>query len=278
MDNGKVISFMNMKGGVGKTTLCVNLAHCLCTEFGKRVLIIDLDPQSNATQYVLKSDTFDRVIRDKKTIYEIYEDYVDSFSSVVGNLEEDIDISPETIIYKITDNLNIIPGNLKLIKISMGVESTVIMRLKEYIDINNLLKNYDYIFIDCPPTQSIYTSSALLVSDYYIMPVKPDFLSSIGIDLFKAIINKHNRTSPRKVKCLGIVFTLVQNYPYYKEVMERIRKNNAFSTFDKSMPHSSTIPRYAEEQQYLYDIPGYKNDIIELTSEFLENVGDVRGE
>lgn len=273
MDNKKnVVSFMNMKGGVGKTTLCVNLANCLSREFNKKVLVIDFDPQANATQYLVNEDTFASLIKSKKTINSIYGGSVNIFSAITGDEIEELDLSPENLIFQVNDKLDLIAGDLALAGISFGGDPAVVNTLKNYLQANELLELYDFVFIDCPPTHSVYTSSALEITNYYLMPVKPDFLSSIGIDLFKRIMSRHNRTSANKVKCLGIVFTLVQSYQYYLDSKERIKTMNIFSVFDNHIQQSSLVPKHAEKHEFLYDIGIFKSSIIDLTREFLEKI------
>ncbi|HBK68973.1 MAG TPA: hypothetical protein DDZ91_10050 [Firmicutes bacterium] len=265
-----VISFMNMKGGVGKTTLCVNLSDCLSREFNKKVLIIDFDPQANATQYLIDEETFTILIQSKRTVNSIYENSVNIFSTISGDETEELDLSPENLIIKVNEKLDLMAGNLALAGISFNGDPAVVNTLSNYLQQNNLAEKYDFVFIDCPPTHSVYTSSALQIANYYLMPVKPDFLSSIGIELFKRIIHRHNRTSPNKVDCLGIVFTLVQNYQYYLECKERIKNMNMFSVFENHIQQSSLVPKHAERHEFLYDISVFKSNIIELTREFLE--------
>lgn len=264
---------MNMKGGVGKTTLCVNLSDCLSREFDKKVLIIDFDPQANATQYLIKENTFTSLLKEKRTVNSIYENSVDSFSVVSGEETEELDLSPDTLIFNVNDKLDLMAGNLALTSISFGGDPAVVNTLSNYIQKYKLSQIYDFIFIDCPPTHSVYTSSALQVANYYLMPVKPDYLSSIGIDLFKRIIQRHNRTAANKVECLGIIFTLVQNYQYYQDCKDKIKDMNMFSAFENYIQQSSSVPRYAEKHEFLYDIGGtFKSDIVNLTREFLEKI------
>lgn len=220
-----VIAFMNMKGGVGKTTLCVNLADAISKLYDKNVLLIDFDPQSNATQYILRPDEYKEILKCNKTVYEIFRGFVED--NIDYNMIDDTDCDEENdkkefdIIYEVNSKFHLIPGDLKMIKISQNNDSVLALQLNEYI--KTIKEKYDYIFIDCPPTQSIYTQGTLLATNYYILPVKPDYLSSLGMDLFQAMIKKHNNTSPKKVKCFGIVFTMVQKSDYYEEKMKEIR-------------------------------------------------------
>lgn len=272
----KVISFMNMKGGVGKTTVCVNLAHCLSEYKDKKVLVIDLDPQSNTSQYMLGKENYKSVIENNKTIFSIYSDIVNNpinYNVVSGDEDsEDREIRFEDIVFSIGTKLDIIPGDLNLVKISQGVDASIILTLKNFLDANRVLEKYNYIFIDCPPTQSIYTSSALIVSDYYILPVKPDFLSSIGIDIMKNIIKNHNRTSSKKVKCLGIILNMVHKSEYEKAMMIEIKSNNLIDTFADYITNSPNISKGAQNQEYLLNIKGYKQTIKKITDEFINRI------
>lgn len=272
----KVISFMNMKGGVGKTTVCVNMAYSLSKYKNKKILIIDLDPQSNTSQYMLGKENFKTVIDEKKTIYSIYESLTSNsmdYNIVSGsNEEDDEEVNIKDIVFNLNENLDIIPGDLRLVKISQGVDAGVILTLKNFLEINKAYDEYNYIFIDCPPTQSIYTSSALTVSDYYILPVKPDFLSSIGIDIMKNIIKNHNKTSPKKVKCLGIIFNMVHKNDYEKSMMESIRNNNIMDVFNEYISQSASISKGAENQNYLLDLKGFKNKIKKISDEFIRRI------
>ena len=187
----EVIAFMNMNGGFGKTTLCVNLADMLSREFGKKVLIIDIDPQFNATQCFMSGEEYSQHKEDNKyTTYHIYADNLEVPSLVNGRTEENNQsIDLDEMILKANRNLDFIPGDLKLIKVETGRNGQE-MRLNRFIREYELKEKYDFIFVDCPPTNSLWTLSAVVASDYYIMPVKPDYLSSVGLSLFKSVIGE----------------------------------------------------------------------------------------
>ena len=279
----KVVSFMNMKGGVGKTTLCVNLAYSL-SKINKKVLMIDIDPQSNMSQYILTSDVFGDLIAKGKTLYSLYDNTSNeqlSFDSVNGDDEDDDDtpITLEDIIYPVNDNLDLIPGNIMLVKISQGVDPSVIDILKNFFIINKLYDKYDYVFLDCPPTQSIYTSSALSVSTHYILPVKPDFLSSIGIALMKNIIRNHNRThSQNKIECAGIIFNIVHKSDYDFKKMKEIRDSNIKNVYENYIINKPIIAKAPENAEYMLNLKGCKRTISNIRKEFLCRMGELKNE
>ncbi|KRQ85786.1 Sporulation initiation inhibitor protein Soj [Caloramator mitchellensis] len=275
-----IISFMNMKGGVGKTTLCVNLADAISRKFDKSVLLIDFDPQANSTQYILKPEIYREIYDSEKTVYRIYKALIEDnnrISLVDGNANDDYeecdeeDENIEDIIYKVSEKFHLIPGDLNMVKIGKIADVNIQMSLSRFID--RIKTKYDLIFIDCPPTHSIYTESALIASDYYILPIKPDYLSSIGMDLFQRIVKDHNSKSPfKRVKCLGIVFTMVHSIEYYRDTMNKIKERKKFSVFDSYMKFSPTVAKNTENNKFFLDIRGKKQEIIMLSSEMLRRI------
>lgn len=192
-NNCKVISFINMKGGVGKTTLCINTADNLAQD-GNKVLIIDMDPQFNATQALLlqmqrlkvnseNSLTENENIKAELDSSKIYKELsvkgktvMQLFSSTNPNNDS------SNVIQAFSENIDFIPGDLDLSSVAAGDTAGKVGTIMEYIMKQNLFTYYDYILIDCPPTWSILTHSSLYASDYYIIPSKIDFYSSIGIN------------------------------------------------------------------------------------------------
>lgn len=184
------VSFINMKGGVGKTTLSTNVAHCLATRENSKVLVVDIDPQFNATQCFFSGDKYIEYLKKKgKTILDLFQENIANISTVDGvtgiKSFNYSDIKPVQIL----ENLFMLPGNLNLYQIEISLGSGKENRLKKYLDEINKIYHFDYVIIDTPPTPSIWMVSALLASDYYIIPVKPDPLSYTGIELLQNIIS-----------------------------------------------------------------------------------------
>ena len=205
----KTVSLINMKGGVGKTTVAVNLADFLVNRESKRVLLLDVDPQFNATQCVLQGKEYIEYINNGGyTIVDIFDNSARITNSVVDGPKECkpvkfTDIKP----IKSSRGFDYIPGALQLFKLEMSAGSGRENRLKHYL--NTLENVYDYVIIDSPPTPSVWMISALIASDYYLIPVKPDPISMTGIDLLQGIINERAENYGFHCKCCGIVLTMV---------------------------------------------------------------------
>ncbi|HED2524488.1 TPA: AAA family ATPase [Klebsiella aerogenes] len=200
-----VISFINMKGGVGKTTLCVGIAEYFANFMEKKILIIDIDPQFNATQSILSK--YDRVneyitdhLENTKTIRRIFE----TKSSLTGKVQQ---VTPEEIIIKMSENLDMIFGDINTI-FDIEQPAARLHKLKRFIEENNLREVYDFILIDSPPTISLFTDAALVASDYYIVPVKIDHYSILGAtSLLSVIDNIQDNYDHKNIENLGFIYT-----------------------------------------------------------------------
>ncbi|EFD04367.1 CobQ/CobB/MinD/ParA nucleotide binding domain protein [Peptostreptococcus anaerobius 653-L] len=210
---GKVISVINMKGGVGKTTLSIGISDYI-SDIGKKVLIIDADPQFNATQALL--DTYKS--KDKDDVNgNFYTTYVQAKEKTIFRLfEMDRNIrdkfempSSDDIIISLKDNLDILCGDLSLVLANSISNHQYVNRIKKFIRDNKIREKYDYIFIDCPPTLTIYTDSALMASDYYLIPNKIDRYSIVGINSLQRAIDNLVSQEDIQLKCLGLVYTMV---------------------------------------------------------------------
>lgn len=271
-NRAKVISFINMKGGVGKTTLTINIADYL-SKNNKKVLVIDFDPQFNATQSLL---LYKFKIIDKNMAIDVQNEYkkLSDQKQTVLQLFENSDVIGEKdkkLTYTIGENLDLIPGDLVLAKEISGDTASKLGCLVDHLNKHNLHTLYDYILVDCPPTWSILTHSSLYASDYYIIPSQIDLYSSIGIQLLEdqiasklinsstyqdAVFKRKNQKTGDELKQLGIVFTF-----YDKRLSESdIEKNlkNQFGDknfFDTKVPFIPSAPSkiimYSQNKEYI---------------------------
>jgi chromosome partitioning protein len=215
-----VVSFINMKGGVGKTTLCVGIGEYLANELEKKVLLIDIDPQFNASQSLLqKYDRIDEYLEDHlintKTIRKIFE--TKTSLTGIGKVNT---ANPVDIIVKLSKNLDMIFGDINII---FDTEQPVVRlkKLKKFIEENNLKDSYDYILIDSPPTISLFTDAALVASDFYLVPVKIDHYSILGANSLLSVIDNMqvytNTIEPPAVKTKNIQ-NIFESTPPFSEL------------------------------------------------------------
>jgi chromosome partitioning protein len=200
-----------MKGGVGKTTTALNVAHYLAHVLQKKVAVLDVDPQFNATQCLFKPEEYVKLLKDGgDTILNVFETEIAPLASVISGASapKPKELAEIELIQK--DLLWTLPGNIELYRLEMTAGEGREFSLKRFIEEALTPKGFDYVIIDTPPTPSMWMTSALIASDYYVIPVKPDPLSMIGIDLLKSIIERRRKTYGLKIKGLGVVFTMIE--------------------------------------------------------------------
>lgn len=206
--NGKVISFINMKGGVGKTTLCIGLGEYLANFRDKKILFIDLDPQFNTTQSLMdltdNEENYMDDYRHRITVRKIFEDTKTISERPRVPEKEDVILKFDN-----EQNFDLICGTIDIIKDDTSNKS-LFKRLKKFITEHNLKELYDFILIDCPPTISFYTDAALFASDYYIVPAKVDRYSILGVKMLKTVIENLMFDEDIQIKPLGIIYTMTK--------------------------------------------------------------------
>ena len=214
---GKVISIANQKGGVGKTTTSINLSASLA-HLGKKVLLIDIDPQSNATRGV----GFDSSLLDE-SVYEV--------------LLEQVDVK-DVIVSTSFPTLSLIPGSIDLAGLEIEVSSlpNKYQLLKEQLD--KVKDNYDYVIIDCPPSLGILSLNALVASDSIIIPMQCEYYSMEGIVMLLNTIRQIQQTANPNITIEGILLTMCDfRTKFAVEVQQDVRK-----TF-KDKVYATGIPR-----------------------------------
>jgi chromosome partitioning protein len=172
---GKVISFINQKGGVGKTTMAFNAAHALAKN-GHKVLAIDLDPQANLTLLFKAQNEvnlFHLLINSVKELKMLHVPAL--FSSVMDS----------------SSSVDLLPGGQELSGFDLTVASINAPRqliLRKFLELNALVSRYDFIIIDCPPTLGLLVINALCASDGVIVPFRPDDFSLKGLEHFYQVL------------------------------------------------------------------------------------------
>ena len=254
---GKVISIANQKGGVGKSTTAINLAACLA-EKQKNILLIDLDPQSNTTSgYGIEKESI------KNSVYDL----------IMGECSiEDAILNME---YPKMDIIPSVP-DLAGAEIELLEFEDKEFRLKNSLD--TIKSNYDYIFIDCPPSLSMITINGLAASDAILIPMQAEYYAMEGLALLINTIEMIRENINPDLDIQGIMFTMYDGRTKLsQEIVENVKTNLNVKIYNTVIPRNV---RLAEAPSYgvpinLYDkkSKGAKA-YISLAEEFLEMEGN----
>jgi chromosome partitioning protein len=229
---GKIISVANQKGGVGKTTTVINLGYAL-GEMGKKVLIVDGDPQGNATSGISP-------LKDKKP-------------NLYSALIEEIPI--EKVIYPLRDgknpvreNLYMIPSNIDLAGAEVELVSMLFreLRLKELL--KKILDNFDFIIIDSPPSLGLLTVNALVASDFVLIPLQCEYYALEGISQLLKTINIIKKNLNQDLDILGVLLTMYSRTTLAQQVVEEAHnyfKDKVFKTLIPRNVRLSEAPSYS---------------------------------
>lgn len=232
---GKAIAIFNQKGGVGKTTTNINLAACLAMK-NKRVLVLDIDPQGNTTsglgvqKKLLKHTCYDLLIEDE--------------------------LDPKNVIISTnTKNLDLIPASVDL----AGAEIELVQtegrekRLKKAID--KVRDEYDYIFIDCPPSLGLLTINALTAVDSVLIPIQCEFYALEGVSQLVSTVDLVKKSFNPKLRIQGVILSMFDGRTNLSiQVVEEVKK------FFGSKLYNTVIPRnvrLAEAPSYGVPITSY---------------------
>ncbi|HUY78817.1 MAG TPA: ParA family protein [Ktedonobacterales bacterium] len=282
-----ITSLINLKGGVGKTTITLALAHFLAIEQHKRVLVIDLDPQTNATVCLIPELVWKERDETGRTLYQLFADQIKGTQKFNADHAIVRDVSNVGGGVK---GLDLLPSSLQLIKIQDRITQLTdfdnyqrgpIFALRAALD--GLLPYYDHVLIDCPPSLGIVTLNGLAISDSYLIPVVPDILSVLGIPPILDRVEHFSRATRHNIRALGIVISKMRSQTIlHNEMTSRLREDfqeRRFPiVFDTVVPESTRIAEAANVMapintlQQKYGNGGPYDDLSALTQEFLAHV------
>lgn len=293
----KIIAFINRKGGVGKTTICVNIAGFLADHHSKKVLVIDLDPQASASTWLM---TQERYVEDivnssenpKNTSYQIFRDAMFDGEDHFSEHSIQKGVVKDQYGNILIPTLDLIPADAKLDHLENEIVNYGDVRPAIlYEQLNGKIDTYDYVLIDCPPNMGSTTQNAIYMSDAFVIPIIADPLSARGFpELINSVQNtlqiaKKRRDDHYMPVCGGVILSHVRkNTNVYKSTSQEIEDQFKIFQSDSKIPDWAKI--FFSHITYLVGIPDVqgegkilvhakstvksKGEFETLTKEFLE--------
>lgn len=249
----KIIAIINQKGGVGKTTTAINLSAAL-GELGKKVLLIDLDPQGNTSSGlgIEKEQVED-------CIYDVLLNEVPLQEAIISEVTMGLDVVPATI--------NLAGAEVELVS-EMAREN----RLKEAV--NTMRGTYDYIFIDCPPSLGLLTVNALVAADKLLIPIQCEYYALEGVTKLLESMKRVKSLLNPSIDIFGVLMTMYDGHTNLsKQVVEEVRSYFGDKVFDMVIPRTVKLSEAPSYQQPITQYePNGKGSIayMEVAKEVIE--------
>lgn len=220
-----IIAVVNQKGGTGKTTTCENLGIGLANE-GKRVLLVDTDPQSSLTIALGNPRPDDLPV---------------TLTDLMAKIMQDQPPLPKEGILSHEEGVDLVPANITLSGLEVSLVNAMSREtiLKQYLE--TVKGQYDYILLDCMPSLGMLTVNALAASDQVLIPVQANYLSAKGLEQLLQTVNKVKRQINPKLRIEGILLTMVDSRTNYaKEISTLIRDTygSKLKVYDADIPRS----------------------------------------
>jgi chromosome partitioning protein len=282
------ISTINLKGGVGKTTTTVALAEMLAVEFDQRVLLVDLDPQTNLTTILIGEEAWKERNEADQTLAQLFKDALSDEEERKFDLDEAL-LSGVSAVEEVaeTGNLDLLPSSLNLIDIQDRLASMPAGRYYSrspgeilHTALKQNLDDYDWVLIDCPPNLGLITLNGLRISQGYIIPTIPDILSTYGIPQIVSRVSDFAADINEPIEPLGIVVSKYRDQAnLHRAVVEDLRNDPDLPpVFETVIPEAAAIAASAEflpigtlRQKYQH---GGRFELYRrLTREVMESVG-----
>ena len=252
----RIIAIANQKGGCGKTTTAINLSACLA-QMGKKVLLIDVDPQAHATLGLgIKPGDFD---------YSLY-DILTSFSGDLQAIKESI--------ISISPNLKLIPSEVILSAAEQNLSQTKERELRLSKAIDPIVKDFDFIILDCPPSVGFLTFNALLACNEAIIPIESSFFSLHGLGKLMETLNLIKRRIGHKIKVNALATIFDRRTRISEEVMTEIKRcfqEHHFKTIirinvklKEAASYGQTITEYCPKCSGYYDYTDLSREVLNI--------------
>ena len=251
------ISVINMKGGVGKTTVAALLSRYAAQGLDLKVLAVDLDPQANLSQALMGGPAYKNFLDEKEpSIVEVFNGY----RPPRGNEASPQTLEVNSVARPTIPNLRVIPSRLDFsnnLSNAIGADTRVLARC-----IANNFQDHDLVIIDCAPTESVFTEVAYHASRYILVPVRPEFLATIGFPMLNDSLSMfRNKNKGHQIDVIGVVVndSNYQTGPEERMSLVEIRsesQKNSWPIFENKLYYSKGFPKIMRgNYKYLGDAP-----------------------
>jgi chromosome partitioning protein len=241
-----VVACVNLKGGVGKTAIAVNFA-AYCGRNGMRTLLVDLDPQTNATFSCISVDDWEQHAADNGTVADLFG--ARSHTSAEGK-QKDLG----TIIRKkVWKGLDLIPSNVELFTIDLELAGATARETKLRKALTPVMNSYDMIVCDCPPNLTIPTQNALAVCTHYVVPISPDFLSALGVGLLLRQVTKFCEDMTVDPNLAGMILSRIGRPAYHRaRTANSLRQQFGDAVFNAEIHERVAVSEAVERNMPIY--------------------------
>lgn len=264
----KIVSIINLKGGVGKSTLAMVLGELLVFRYGKKILLIDMDAQGNLSYCMVPAHQIETQERDGRTVYHLMraamegssgdiEQFITHPPLVVSNIARSSAMNYPGVIDMIVSVPAVAELDEDLLKLwEMGHPMPTGLRMSLAEALEPARDKYDYILIDCPPGLSLFSSAALMASDYYVSPIIPEPLSLQGVNLVQRRARELSERYGHRLQFKGVILNIVK---HYRNTHQRIA-DEIYSTYQSRYePFQFWLPdneRLRKVGEFDPDLPG----------------------
>ena len=242
----KIISSINLKGGVGKTALAVNLAAYSARK-GKKTLLIDLDPQTNASFSCIGVEEWGKKVVKNGSVADLLG--ARKHTSAEGTTKAPSDV----IIKNAMEGVDLIPSHIDLFTIDLDLAGATSRETRLRRALKDIISQYDVIICDCPPNLTIPTQNALALSTHYVVPVSLDFLSAIGVGLLIKRVNEFCSDLEHSLSNAGVVISRVGRPAIHREETEAtLRSQFGNLVLDHKIAERVSVTQSAQNRKSIF--------------------------
>jgi len=241
-----VLSSINLKGGVGKTTLSVNYA-AYCGAKGRKTLLIDLDPQANASFAAIGVDGWEKHTKKKGTVADLLGARTHKTADGKSKSFDDV------VVKDAFPNVDLIPSHIDLFTVDLDLARATARETKLKKSLKDVIENYDVVICDCPPNLTLPTQNALAMSTHYVVPVSLDFLSVLGIGLLLSRVDEIAEDLDNQLTNAGIILSRVGRPSKHREETEAsVRAQFKGKILSGRITDRSVVSQSMELQQSIF--------------------------